>query len=634
MAELSRFIQFNNEQIDPRLMLHYEHLAKALSHAPYLTLSERQLIEMRPQEQRISISVFWRHRDIKTIHLGRLSDMYLLTLGFWQEFKVKDWLKFEDEIEGHPLHNLLKQLVLLIEEFRLMDVVIKKRPGTEESLQVRRIAYAETHKHRFEVNTQKGFLADALMNYLYLAAHEGMMKLPQNEVSEEFEPLLFPFQQIYEVRSTQRSIDIVVKMLPLIEEIIKKDIILPYYAMMDSIQEAVTFHEHKGVKSQECGNQNDRKETIEQLFRTWHRETKEETGVHLRFELERGNAGRTLSLEADEGQDGNQISEEGIGGSPNVQATSQKFPVKKAKKIPRGKRQAGTEFGEQNINVIYEEKRIQSSKESEHLTTLANWRANQAPSVKALTTEFRKRLAQKEIAKRDYLSKGRLDSSKLVHFILENRPKPFYQKNAPGKPLDAVFGLLIDGSASMLDKMDETKKAVLLFHDVLRQMEIPHEIVVFYEDAYEASPEVQPNTFEWIHKIEDGMKDSGAAIMSLTAHEDNRDGFAIRWMTKRLQQRHEKHRFLLVFSDGEPSAFDYAQNGVKDTAEAVLEAEKQQIQVLHLFLNSEMPGEEQIQLFQMIYGTHTVAMDSVEKFTDITVRLLRNMLSLVIKSQS
>ncbi len=633
MAELNRFIQFNNEQIDPRLMLHYEQLAKALANAPFLTITERQLIEMKPQEKQLAISVFWRHRDLETTHLGRLSDIYLLTCGFWQEFSVAKWLLFEEEIQDHPFKKLYKQLVILVEEFRLMDLVVTKRPGTSKAIEIRRKAYIDSHKHRFEVNSQKGFIADAFINYLFLAAHAGMMLLPQTELAEKFEPALYPFQQIYDVKSTKDSIDLIYRIIPYVADHIQKDVTLNYYALMDSIPKAAKFHETNGVKGQECGDQQNAKETIEQLFRTWHRETKEESGVHLRYELERGNASKSLSLEAEEGQGGNEISEEGTGGAPNTNATLQKSSLNEAKKLPRGKRQAGADFGEQNKHVVFEEKRITRTKDWDALTTLALWRLNQAPSVKAITTEFRKRMAQKELAKRENLTKGRLDSSKLTKFLLEDRPKPFYKNNAPAKPLDAVFGLLIDGSASMIDKMDETKKAVLLFHDVLRQMNIPHEMVSFYEDAYEATPEIQPNTFEWLHKLEDGNKDDGSAIMSLTAHEDNRDGFAIRWMTKRLNYRVEKHRFLLVFSDGEPSAFDYAQNGIKDTAEAVIDAKKQNIQVIHLFLNTEMPGEEQLQLFRMIYGNQTVAADSVEKFTDVTLRLLRKMISFVIQSQ-
>lgn len=630
MAELSRFIQFNNEQIDARLMLHYERLAQALADAPYLSLIERQLIELNLQNQQLAVSVFWRHRDKETMHLGRLSDIYILTLGFWRNFNVDDWFTLQQELKEHPLKKLFKQLVLLVEEFRLMDTVIKMRPGTNRAFTIRTRAYIDFHKHRLEVNSQKGFVADALVNYLFLAAHEGMIKLPQNHMTERFETTLYLFQQIYQVQSTKDSINLIYQIMPYLESYITKDLVLNYYALVDSISESSHFQEHKGVKNQKNSNQAPKKETIEQLFRTWHRETKDEKGVHLRFELERGNEGKTLSLEAEEGQEGNAVSEEGIGSS-NASKPYTKTSNDPLKKLPKNKHFAGKEFGEENVHVVFQEKRIEQRKDHQSLQTIASWRATQAKSVKALTSEFRKRIIQKKIAKRQHLSKGRLDSTKLVNILLEDRPKLFYQKNAPAKPLDAVFGLLIDGSASMIDKMEETKKAVLLFHDVLRQMDISHEIVSFYEDAYEATPDFQPNTFEWLHKFEDRKQDCGSSIMALSAHEDNRDGFAIRWMTKRLKARDEKHRFLLIFSDGEPSAFQYAQNGVKDTAEAVLEAEKQHIQVLHLFLNTEKPEEEQFQLFKMIYGTHSVVADSVEKFTEITIRLLRRMILHVIQ---
>lgn len=631
MAELSRFIQFNNEQINAQLMLHYERLAQALADAPYLSLIERQLIELNLQNQQLAISVFWRHRDKETMQLGRLSDIYILTLGFWRYFNVDDWFTLQQELKEHPFEKLFKQLVLLVEEFRLMDVVIKMRPGTNKAFSIRRRVYIDFHKHRLEVNSQKGFVADALVNYLFLAAHEGMIKLPQNHMTERFENILYLFQQIYQVQSTKDSINLIHQIMPYLEEYITKDLVLNYYALIDSISESSNFQEHKGVKNHKYSNQLDKKETIEQLFRTWHRETKDENGVNLRYELERGNEGKTLSLEAEEGQEGNAVSEEGIGNS-NASTSYTKTSNNPLKKLPKSQQFAGNDFGEENVHVVFQEKRIEQRKDYQSLQTIASWRAAQAKSVKALTSEFRKRIVQKEISKRQHLSKGRLDSTKLANFLLEDRPKLFYQKNAPAKPLDAVFGLLIDGSASMIDKMEGTKKAVLLFHDVLRQMDIPHEIVSFYEDAYEATPDFQPNIFEWLHKFEDRKQDCGSSIMALSAHEDNRDGFAIRWMTKRLKTRDEKHRFLLIFSDGEPSAFQYAQNGVKDTAEAVLEAEKQHIQVLHLFLNTEKPEEEQFQLFKMIYGTHSVVADSVEKFTEITIRLLRRMIIHVIQS--
>ena len=72
----------------------------------------------------------------------------------------------------------------------------------------------------------------------------------------------------------------------------------------------------------------------------------------------------------------------------------------------------------------------------------------------------------------------------------------------------------------------------------------------------------------------------GPRIMSLEPQDDNRDGVAIRVASERLLQRSHQQRFLIVFSDGEPSAFNYSQDGIIDTYEAVETARKFGIEVL------------------------------------------------------
>lgn len=266
--------------------------------------------------------------------------------------------------------------------------------------------------------------------------------------------------------------------MAMIAEHMEKDLMHTYYAVMDSIAEAAKFNEHKGVTEQEQGNKEEAKETIEELFRTWHRESQSDDGVHMRYELEHGNEGKAMSTEAEEGREGAEISEVGIGGAQDQKDSVQQDDNDDVKKLPPEKKRAGKYFGEEHRNVVYEERRIETVRETGSMDDLVTWRTTQEPYVKALMAEFRKRMAQKEIARRDHLTKGRL-SSKLTTFLIDERPKPFYKKNSPAKPLDAVFGLLVDGSASMIDKMDETKQAVLLFHDVLRKMGITHEIVSF-----------------------------------------------------------------------------------------------------------------------------------------------------------
>lgn len=632
MASMSRFIQFNNEQIDARQMISYENLTRALANNRELQLTERQLMELNPQEQIASMSVFWRHRDEEKIHLGRLSDIYLLSEGFWRHFSLSEWRIFLEELEDFKFPKLLSQLVLLGEEFRLMEYVQKSRPGTQNAFSIRREAYLTTYHHQIRVNQQKGLFAESLMNYFYIAIHEGQQKLPSGGIFDEFQPLLYLWQNVFDSRSTRDTATIVLRLAPQIEEIIQKELFHNFYALLDQISnELIVDHEHKGVCGVEEGNSEEAKETIEETFRSWHRESEDDSGTHMRFELERGNEGKSLSNEAVEGRDDQQPTEEGAGGDQNAEAKPKKSDSVATKALKRKYTKSGKNFGKEHENVIYEEKKIAVVDNLDQIRLLEKWRVDQQPQVKALATELRKRMVQKKTSKRTNLSYGRFNAKQVLDFMTETRPKPFYKKDAPSKPLDAVFGLLIDGSASMIDKMDETKQAVLLFHDVLRELEIVHELVVFYEDAYEASKEAQPNTFEWLHSFEDGKHDAIKEIASMDAHEDNRDGFAIRWMTDRLKKREEKHRFLLMFSDGEPSAFEYAQNGILDSAEAVIEAEKQGITVLHLFLNTEKPSDEQLKLFATVFGKQSIVADQVEQFSDITLRTLRKVLSHVVQ---
>ena len=113
----------------------------------------------------------------------------------------------------------------------------------------------------------------------------------------------------------------------------------------------------------------------------------------------------------------------------------------------------------------------------------------------------------------------------------------------------------------MHDKMEETKRGIILFHETLKSVRVPHQIVGFWEDSANSTENNQPNYFKKVINFETSLSSSsGPEIMQLLHEEDNRDGFAIRHMTNELLARKEKQKFLLVFSDGEPAAYGYDQN--------------------------------------------------------------------------
>ena len=616
MASVNRFIQFNNETIDTKMLHQLELLAGALADAPYLKVTTRKLVEFRPSESALSVSVFWRHRPKIVERNGYLSDIYLMSAGYWRHFDLRTWRKF---LQGDAEHSSLKeQLLLCAEEFRLTEQIIRERPGTAKAFQIREEIYSDYHAGQLNQNLKKGFIADAFLNAAYLR-----LRGKQADVNETLEPLFQIWTQMFDAKSTADSAAVVELLSARLDYLLEEDMLHNYYTFGDSIDKMPPFHYHEGIEPEESGGQEEI-ETIEEWFQSWHRETEMSDLPAMEFELERGDSQLATGGREEEGAA--EIEQTGKGDSRGEHLEDNEAEDRDMEGAPK---KAGKKFGSANDNVVYTESRIKAAED--HRQLIEEWRRKQAPYVRAVLKELQKRMTQRRESVRRNLNAGRL-SRNLVPLAIEERPKPFYRKTAPSKELDAVFSLLIDGSASMVDKLDETKQAVLLFHDVLRGLNVAHEIVLFYEDAYEASETAQPNYFEWMHKFEDRSKDHAAEIASFEAHEDNRDGFAIRWMNERLLRRTEKHRFLLVFSDGEPSAYNYAENGVVDTANAVSEAKKAGIEVLHLFLSSESITEEQAAFYRMMYGNKSVSADSLEQFVDQTLRLLKRSLHLVIQS--
>lgn len=616
MASVNRFIQFNNETIDTKMLHQMELLAGALADAPYLKVTTRKLVELRPSESAMSISVFWRHRTKRIERNGYLSDVYLMASGYWRDFNLTVWRNFKKSKTALP--NLREQLLLCAEEFRLSEKIKSSRPGTVAAFETREAVYTEYHEDQFKQNLKKGFKSDVLLNASYLR-----LRGVEVDLGEGFNALSFIWTELFDAKTTMDSAKIVERVMDRAEFLLDSDSLHTYYTFGEAADKAPPFHYHEGIEAEEA-NEPEEIETIEEWFQSWHRETEMSEAPAMEFELERGDSQLAEGGREEEGSA--EVQQTAKGDSAGEHLEDSEAEDRQMKSEPK---KAEGQFGSANDRVVYREARLQA--EGDHRQEIDSWRKKQAPYVRALLKELKKRMTQRQEGVRTNLNAGRL-SKKLVPLAIEERPKPFYRKTAPSKELDAVFCLLIDGSASMLDKLDETKQAVLLFHDVLRGLNVPHEIVLFYEDAYEASDAEQPNYFEWMHKFEDHNKDHAKQIASLEAHEDNRDGFAIRWMNSRLKRRTEKHRFLLVFSDGEPSAYNYAENGVVDTANAVAEAKKQGIEVLHLFLSSDSITEEQAAFYRMMYGNKSVSADSLEQFVEQTLRLLKRSLHLVIQA--
>ena len=119
--------------------------------------------------------------------------------------------------------------------------------------------------------------------------------------------------------------------------------------------------------------------------------------------------------------------------------------------------------------------------------------------------------------------------------------------------------------------------------------------------------------------------------MNIKAHDDNRDGYIIRKTVEKMKYRTEKNKFILLFSDGEPSAFDYADDGIVDTYYAVNEANEERIQIINLFID-DGPIEESIQqTIQNIYKHNAIFIDNLDNLSDYVYSTLKKLLIYSIK---
>ncbi|WP_299093497.1 VWA domain-containing protein [uncultured Metabacillus sp.] len=634
-----RFIKFNDQQVDSLLFMELSDLAKALTKENKFEVDYSVQSYIDPFEEKIYVSHFWDHREKNERILAMKSDIYLRCIGNFYNTNYRELGLFIGQAKTFKLESFAKQLCMLIEDVRLEEISKRERPGTKRAFEMRRKLYRKHFRSQLTIHQERGILTDALFNLLYLklTAHSPLGLLPS--LSEDLDRA-FPFiesklYQAYDVKSTKEVIRIVLDLMEVLEEILESDMLNTYFYLADlpyeSFKAASLFDELK--RKSKLKNKDkiaDAKKGDEDVhgdkLPTWHSETSKPTKSFLQFDLEQGT-NTTISGDGivREGDDGDQA-------LAMVQGTS-----KQAKKNDYSKLEAlentveeramtaDYSYGKENkyaIPVFIGAKPPLPNEIEQYKTDRSNIQLFQ----KKLKLMIQKTLEHKRTLPRTDLHIGRLNK-KLLRILTDDNPKLFYKKQEKSPQIDAVFTLLVDCSASMFDKMEQTKLGITLFHETLKSVRVPHQIVGFWEDTNEASKTRQPNHFNTVISFKDSLEpQAGPEIMQLSPEEDNRDGFAIRHMTKQLMKRNEKQKFLLVFSDGEPAAMGYERNGVIDTHEAVLEARKMGIEVMNVFLSRGEINEATKKTIQNIYGKYSIFVDKLDELPEQLFPLLKRLL--------
>lgn len=634
-----KYNRWDDSKIDTNLFLQLQDLSTILSNNPDIKFEYKYGSFIDLIDKKVTGSHFWDINNQEKKEHGYKTDVFLRTLGTLKYSYLPIMKAYLKEENQSSLSRFTTQLFTLLEDLRLEEIIKKNRPGTKKYFATRTNYLKHYFQTQLATNVTKSYPLDELfcLIYLVLQAEKPDPTFPraseqQLRQLEKLKPMIY---SAFEAKSTNDIAEIAEKIFIQLEETYK-DMINVYFtfpiAHIKNYERNTLFDEL--TRTDELANDdqenvdNENNEYFDEQFSTWHTENQnsDRKQTFLQFDLEVGTKTSIMGGGARATEDGDQAmgTIQGQSGQSENNDYSQSESLEKQGSA-EGNQTNKPVYGEENKHAVAIVKKAESPSREDHATYQKAVHTIHSHKRKLAST-IEKVLEHKRNAPRKDLVMGRL-SKKLLPAITDENPRLFYKKNEESKEIDAVFTLLVDCSASMHNKMDETKRGIILFHEVLNQLKIPHSIVGFWEDANDVKESYQPNYFHNIHSYTESFyQNTGARIMQLEPEEDNRDGFSIRIITEELAARREKHKFLLVFSDGEPAAANYDQNGIIDTNVAVSEARKKGIDVIGMFLADGEIDEREDLTMKNIYGKERLMIPSVDELPEHFAPLLKKLL--------
>lgn len=634
-----KYIVFNNKKVDTSLFIQLQDMASVLTGIQDIQFRFDYGHYLDKPNKVITASRFWDNLPIHEMEAGYKTDVFLRAIGTYYYTDPKAIEQYMEVLEDIPLKKFGIQLFTFLEDTRLEEWCKRERPGTSGLFHTRRDIYLKYFESQLQVNDNRGYGLDSLFCMLFLTlladTPELTFSFGSDHQMQHLQEVRFMLYNVFEAKNTADVAHIAEQIVYRLYGHYEKDSMNEYFILpiaLSSLKETGSPFDDLKRKSKLKNNdqddlQHEKEEANREKLPTWHSEAKEgeQSRSFLQFDLESGTKTRLLGGEARVTEDGDQAM-----GSVQGKSKASKnahYDTVEVETFSNEENEYGGKgnYGEHNKDAVSIVKRADTPTPRE-IQLYWEWRDEVEIHIKKLSKTIQKTLEHKKNHPRYPLSFGRL-SKHVLPAVLEDFPKVFYKKNSESKEVDAVFMLLVDCSASMYNKMDETKKGIILFHEVLKSLKIPHSIVGFWEEANEVKEGYQPNYYHVIKDFNQSVySKNGAEIMQLQPQEDNRDGFSIRIAADELKKRKEKHKFLLIFSDGEPAAAHYNENGIVDTKQAVLQARKSGLDVVGMFLSDGMIGEEEEKTMLNIYDKEHVLIPSVhdlpEQFAPLLKRLL------------
>ncbi|WP_415425554.1 vWA domain-containing protein [Staphylococcus borealis] len=622
-----RFIKFNDEQLDAKQVMMLQDLARLLLKNEQTQVKIQKFPYYNPINNTLITSWFWSHRPDHIEKAGLKTDVMLAAYGYqMMDETIVNNVLHDDEF-AHP--KFYQQLFRLLEDMRVFNHIRIARPSTAKLIDLRlqtRLSYTESQIKFYKTKT---VYTDLLFLYLEKAfLSQNFYDIPtiDSQLDDILNSMFLYLPNFFQNETSEDNMYLAQRIMFQIDDILNKDMLNEYYHLPRRVYEAIHEMSFDELKRTDASNVDDKDNTSEDTdaetaeAETKAQDSKSEGGAYLEMELHEGENSEVMS-DNDTAREGDStddmtdmMTKKGRGSENTLNNDEGGFIGENAS------------FALKGINENVEIKWNVPDIEPDFLPAYQDVKNDVQFETKDLIQIIKKTIDREHVDERHNLTKGRLQRD-LTNWFIDDQYKLFYKKQDLSKTFDATFTLLIDVSASMFDKMEETIKGVVLFHETLKALNVKHEILAFNEDAFDSDDRKQPNIIdEIVHYDYSTMEKSGPRIMSLHPQDDNRDGVAIRIASERLLRRSHNQRFLIVFSDGEPSAYNYAQDGILDTYEGVEMARKYGIEVFNVFLSQDVITEDIEQTIHNIYGQYALFVEGVENLPSHLSPLLKKLL--------
>ncbi|REH76533.1 vWA domain-containing protein [Staphylococcus felis] len=624
-----RFIMFNDEQLDAMKVMMLQDLARLLLKNKDVNVKIHKFPYYDAIDNELICSSFWAHRPERIEHTGLKTDVLLATYSYFNmDPQIVNEVLSNSEAFSHP--KLYFQLFKMIEEMRILNLITSDRPKARAMVNLRkrtRLQYCETQIKVYQTKTLFTELFFLNLEKSFLTENFYDVPMIHASVNDKLHLIYQYLPDSFNLTSSEDTLFLVQRIMFQVDHILQEDMLNEYYHIPRHVYTALSDMTLDDIKRMDAANVDGQTDESDE-------DTHSENIASKSSDSETAG-GAYLETELHEGENSEVISDNDTTREGDASDDMTDMMAKKGKGLSNDVKDneeggfSGISTPTLSLNGINQYVDIQWHTPEitpQHFESYQQVKTDVQFETKDLIQIIKKTIDREYQDIRMNLTKGRLQKN-LINWFIDDQYKLFYKKADLSQIFDATFTLLIDVSASMHDKMAETIKGVVLFHETLKALNVKHEILAFSEDAFETDETYQPNIIEEIMTYHRSIYHGEAPrIMSLTPQDDNRDGVAIRVASDRLLKRSETQKFLIVFSDGEPSAFNYSQDGILDTYEAVEASRKLGIEIFNVFLSQEPITESIEQTVHNIYGQYAIFVEGVSHLPSLLSPLLKKLL--------